>query len=219
MKFRALATDYDGTLAHGGVVEANVLAVLRRLRQAGQHLILLTGRQLPDLIRVFPHLEFFDRVVAENGALLYRPAGREERRLAKAPPPAFLQRLKNRGIDDISTGRVIIATHQPYGSEVLKVIKEMGLDLSVVLNKGAVMALPAGVNKATGLLAALDELGVHSEETVGIGDAENDQDFLAVCGRSAAVANALPELKERVDLVARKDNGAGVVELIEAFFT
>ena len=49
---------------------------------------------------------------------------------------------------------------------------------------------------------------------LGVGDAENDHPFLAACGLSAAVANALPALKAEVDLVTEGDEGAGVAWLI-----
>ena len=77
------------------------------------------------------------------------------------------------------------------------------------------MVLPPQVNKATGLAAALDELKLSAHNTVGVGDAENDHAFLAACECAVAVANALPALKERADLVTRRDHGAGVVELID----
>jgi hypothetical protein len=54
---------------------------------------------------------------------------------------------------------------------------------------------------------------------VGVGDAENDHVFLAMCECSAAVANALPALKERADLVTNGSHGAGVEELIEKLVT
>jgi ABC-type dipeptide/oligopeptide/nickel transport system ATPase component len=49
---------------------------------------------------------------------------------------------------------------------------------------------------------------------VGAGDAENDHSFLSLCGCSAAVANALPVLKEEVDIVLSGDHGIGVAELV-----
>jgi hydroxymethylpyrimidine pyrophosphatase-like HAD family hydrolase len=61
----------------------------------------------------------------------------------------------------------------------------------------------------------LSELRFSPHNTVGVGDAENDDAFLAMCGCSVAVANALPALKERVDLVTAGSHGAGVEELIE----
>ena len=48
----------------------------------------------------------------------------------------------------------------------------------MIFNKGAVMILPSGVNKATGLAAALEELGLSPHNVVGVGDAENDHAFL-----------------------------------------
>jgi len=77
------------------------------------------------------------------------------------------------------------------------------------------MVLPSGVNKASGLQVALNELRLSPRNTVGVGDAENDQVFLAICEFSVAVANALPPLKEHADLVTAGPHGAGVEELIE----
>ena len=87
MRYVALACDYDGTLALAGRVDEPTLDALARLKASGRRLILVTGRQLDDLQQTFPHLDLFDRVLAENGALLFRPAARESRLLA-APPPA-----------------------------------------------------------------------------------------------------------------------------------
>jgi haloacid dehalogenase-like hydrolase/Helicase HerA, central domain len=71
------------------------------------------------------------------------------------------------------------------------------------------------VNKATGLKAALDELGLSPHNAVGVGDAENDHAFFSLCECSVAVANALPSVKEQADWVTQGDHGAGVIELCE----
>lgn len=219
MRYLALATDYDGTLAHHGRVDEPTLGALEHFRGSGRRLILVTGRELDELLGVFPRIDLFDRVVAENGALLYRPSGREEKVLGERPPDAFVEELRRRGVGPISVGRVIVATWEPHEAAVLETIRDLGLELQVIFNKGAVMVLPSGVNKATGLAEALEELGLSPHNTVGVGDAENDHAFLARCECSAAVANALPTLKDRADLVTRADHGAGVVELIEGLLT
>jgi HAD superfamily hydrolase (TIGR01484 family) len=120
MHYVALATDYDGTVAHDGVVEESALAALERLRTANRRLILVTGRELPDLQRVMPRLDLFDLVVAENGALLYRPAVSEERPLAEPPPQRFVERLRELGVDPLSVGRVIVASWEPNEGRVLQ---------------------------------------------------------------------------------------------------
>ena len=197
MHYLALATDYDGTLAHHGRVDDATLAALERLLQSGRKLILVTGRELEELLGVFPRIDLFEWVVAENGGLLYQPASREPRLLGQAPPESFVQTLRQRGVAPVSVGRVIVATWHPHETTVLETIRDLGLELQVIFNKDAVMVLPAGLNKATGLAAALRELGLSGQNIVGIGDAENDHAFLSQCGCSAVVANALPALKER----------------------
>lgn len=215
MRYLALACDYDGTLASDGQVGQATLAALKRLRDSGRALLLVTGRQLDDLLQVFPQVNLFERVVAENGALLYRPANQEMQPLGDRPTHEFIQALRRRGVDPLSVGQVIVATWHPHETAVSEVIRELGLDLQVILNKGAVMVLPSGLNKASGLSAALRELGLSPRNTVAVGDAENDQAFLSACGFGVAVANALPKLKEQADFVTSRDHGAGVVELID----
>ena len=181
-------------------------ADLSRARQGprvGPQLIFVTGRELGELLGVFPRIDLFDRVVAENGALLYRPQTREEKPLAEPPPEALVAELRNRGVSPISVGRSIVATWEPHQNTVLDVIRELGLEWHVIFNKRAVMVLPSGVNKATGLAIAIEELGLSLHNTVGIGDAENDLALLGSCECSVAVANALQSVKDRADIVTR----------------
>ena len=73
MRYLALCCDYDGTIAHHGRVDEPTLAALERLRESGRKLVMVTGRELDDLQTVFPRLDLFARVVAENGALHLSP--------------------------------------------------------------------------------------------------------------------------------------------------
>ncbi len=219
MRYLALACDYDGTLAMNNHVADSTTAALERLRASGRRLILVTGRRLDEVLGLFPRVDLFDRVVAENGALLYRPATREERLLASPPPEKFLRELRDRGVQPLSVGRVIVSTRRPHEAAALAAVRDLGLDLWVAFNKGAVMLLPSGVTKATGLAAALRELNLSPRNVVGIGDAENDHSFLKLCECSAAVANAVPAVKEHVDFCTRGEHGAGVAELVDELVT
>jgi hydroxymethylpyrimidine pyrophosphatase-like HAD family hydrolase/energy-coupling factor transporter ATP-binding protein EcfA2 len=214
MRYLALATDYDGTLAHDGVVDAATVKALQDFRQSGRKLILVTGRELPDLESVFPHLDLFDRVVAENGALLFNPSTREKSVLAERPPDEFIADLKRRGVSGLTAGDVIVGTWHPHETAVLESIRHFGLDMHIIFNKDAVMALPTGVNKMTGLNRALNELKLSRHNIAGVGDAENDHAFLNCCECSIAVSNAIPAIKERADFVTDGDHGAGVAQLI-----
>jgi HAD superfamily hydrolase (TIGR01484 family) len=216
MRYLALATDYDGTLAHHGEVDEKTLEALRRLAATGRTLILVTGRQVEDLHRVFPDVAIFDRVVAENGAVVYRPQDGDLRLLAPRPPDGFIEALKRRGVDPLFIGQVVVATVEPNEKLALEVIRECGLELEIIFNKGSVMILPSSVNKATGLAAALDELGIAADRVVSVGDAENDHALLAMSGCGVAVANALDSLKAEAAFVTSGRASEGVREVIES---
>ena len=227
MKYLALATDYDGTLASDGQVDQATLNALERWKATGRRLILITGRRLDDFLSVFPQIDIFDLAIVENGAVLYSPAEGTVTDLGEPPPPEFVEQLRDRitqhaaapdsAADSpaLATGRVIVATWQPYDAIARTLMRERGLQQwQIIMNKRAVMILPQGVDKVTGLQAALKQLDLPVEAVVGVGDAENDLTFLQMCGLSAAVENALAEVKTAVDWVAQTPRGAGVTELI-----
>jgi len=214
MRYVVLASDYDGTLAHDGAVPEEIVHALERFRQSGRKLILLTGRVLADLQSVFPRSDLFDCIVAENGAVLYKPGTHESQVLAPPPKQSFLDALKQRGVP-IGVGDAIVATWHPQETAVLEIIRDLGLELQVIFNKGAVMVLPSGINKRSGLDAALDVLGISEHNVVGVGDAENDHAFLEFCECSVAVANAHPAVKDTADFTTKADHGTGAEELIE----
>jgi len=197
MRYFVLATDYDGTLAVDGRVNDETIAALERLRLSGRKLILVTGRELDDLQRVFPQIDLFDCVVAENGALLYSPATRQEKPLGSQPPEQFIQALRDRHVDPLSVGRVIVASWHPNETTVLETIRDLGLELQVIFNKGAVMVLPSGINKAAGLSAALDEMKLSPHNVVGVGDAENDHAFLELCECAEGNSGSCPSARDR----------------------
>jgi HAD superfamily hydrolase (TIGR01484 family) len=192
-----------------------VTNALLRLSASGRKLILATGRRLEDLFLVYPNFSLFDYLVCENGALLYRPATKTAKILAAPPPKQFIEMIEARGVSPLEKGRVIVATWHPNESKILEAIHELGLDLQITFNKGAVMVLPPAINKGTGTNVALSELGLSKHNLLAIGDAENDLSMLAQSECAVAVANAISTVKEYADLTVNADHGQGVVEIIE----
>src|SRR5688572_17756084 len=123
MRYHVLACDYDGTLAHHGKVDDQTLAALELIRESGRRLVMVSGRELEDLMKTFEHIEIFERLVLENGALIYHPASKEEKILGERPPENFVRELQRRGVGPMSVGRVIVATWEPHETTVLEVIR------------------------------------------------------------------------------------------------
>ncbi|HET8560762.1 MAG TPA: HAD-IIB family hydrolase [Marmoricola sp.] len=209
--FRAVAVDLDGTLSTRERVARDVLAALAETRE-GRALILVTGRTMTDLDRVFPGLAgHFDAVVTENGGVLR--VGASRRVLQEPVDRALDGALADRGVSS-SRGEVLLALDGADAGEAADAIASLGLDHHVVRNRYAAMVLPAGVTKGTGLLAALEELGLSLHNTIAMGDAENDLSMLRAAEVGVAVADAVPAVVDHADLVLQHGNGEGVLELL-----
>lgn len=215
MRYLALATDYDGTLATSERVSADVWRALERLRRSGRRAVLITGRTLEELRSVCPNLDPFAVVVLENGAVLHVPSRRETRVLCQPVPASLARELARRGVEPLIQGRAILATRRPHEVAVLESIRDLGLELQITFNGHAVMVLASGVNKGSGLQAALRELGLSIHEAVGVGNGENDHSFLDLCECAVAVENAVAAVKAKADFTTSAPNGAGVVQLID----
>lgn len=215
MIVHVLACDYDGTIADAGRVADATARALERVRESGRKVLLVTGRTLPDLQEVYPDCDrMFDAIVAENGALLSFPARREVRTLGDPPEPALLQALRERDVPFV-LGTSSIHTTAAAAELALAAIREARLERTLVFNRDSLMLLPGGVTKRSGLEAALAAMELSPHNIVGIGDAENDHAFLALCEYAVAVADAVPALCERADYVTRAPGARGVLEFIE----
>lgn len=216
MQFIAVATDYDGTLADGGGrVSERTVSAIERLVASGRKLIVVTGRILDELLAVFPQADLCAGIVAENGAVLYWPSTRERHVLGTPVPDRLVNALAAKGVAPLSVGESIAATVRPHEVGALEAIRDVGLEHQVVFNRESVMILPPGINKATGLKAALKTLRLSPHNVVAVGDSENDHALLQAGECAVAVGNAVPTLKEIADWVTGGHAGQGIGELIE----
>jgi hydroxymethylpyrimidine pyrophosphatase-like HAD family hydrolase len=210
--FQVVAVDYDGTLTEGARPDDDVLEAIAAVRAEGRRVVLVTGRILAELRHVFPDVEsWFDVIVAENGGVLSSAVGR--RRLAAPVAPVLEDALVRRGVP-VRGGETLLACDASHDVIVLEEIRRLGLDCQVMYNRAALMVLPAGVSKGTGLHEALGDLGVSHHSAIGVGDAENDHALLEVCELGVVVANAVPSLKDRADVVLDEANGPGITQLL-----
>jgi hydroxymethylpyrimidine pyrophosphatase-like HAD family hydrolase len=210
----ALATDGDGTLMRGGYLARSTIAALKQWRRAGKKLLLVTG-ETPKELCDFKHLELFDRLIAENGAVLMDCRRKHERKLAKPAPPRLIRALKEAGIKSLKRGRLIFQAELDAEDQIARILKQQRTRWKLVRNRDELMIVPPGVTKATGLVTALKDMGIAPQQVAAIGDAENDAPLLAACGLGVAVQNAVPPLKKKSQVVLKGSYGKGVVELVD----
>ena len=213
MIWKALACDYDGTLASEDRIGPDTLAALEAARRAGIRLLLVTGRTFFELLRVCARIDLFDAVVAENGGVLYFPAKEMMRSLGPMPPPRLLAELDERGVF-YRAGRTIIGVDRGDEPRVRDAVASVGTRLEFVYNRGSLMLVPPGISKGTGVRQAIQALGLSFHDVLAIGDAENDLELFEACGWTACPGNAVRELKDRADFVFPGDNGHSVAQAI-----
>jgi hydroxymethylpyrimidine pyrophosphatase-like HAD family hydrolase len=221
-RWSVLASDFDGTLATQGWVPLEALAAVSRFRSAGGTFVLVTGRRLPELYEVFPETDqFADRIVAENGGILHDPSNPPAVTLTVSPPAELKDVLIAAGVGEVEIGEVLVSASRDDEIAVRRAAHRLAhiWPCQVVPNKDRVMLMPAGVDKGTGLAAAVATLGVSLRDVLAIGDGENDVAMLRAAGLGVAVADAVPALQAHADLLTRGEASAGVVETIDCLLT
>ena len=161
-----------------------------------------------------PFIELCEAIVAEDGAVVYFPGNDSILLPFGHLDPNLYQQLEKSGIP-LEKGMAIAATWVPHDREVTKILADHGYPATIEYNKGAVMVMPLGATKGTGLLSALHQLGYSPRNVLACGDAENDRSMLLQVELAVVVANATPALKSLADVVLPQVNGMGVQYLIQ----
>lgn len=208
MKFCVLALDYDGTMARDGQALPEVVAAIREARAEGIKVILVTGRILSDLRRVFTEEDLFDAIVAENGAVIAFPNS-WTRVLGRPASRELLSRLCELRVE-VAFGECVIEADSAAAPQILEAIRKLDLPLMLVFNHSRVMVLPQGTTKASGLREALNTMRLSLHNCIGIGDGENDHALLDVCEVGVAVSWGSQSLQKIADHILE---GSGPVSL------
>ncbi|QKR00394.1 phosphoglycolate phosphatase [Metallosphaera tengchongensis] len=204
-----VASDFDRTLSHESdkfVIRKDIAEKINSFSKIYKFFV-VTGREERYMKLLAPGLSPTGWIL-ENGSLIVV----NSKKIINAPKNWFTirqsisRKLKELGIPH-SFGEVII--YVDSWSE------EISFESArVERNRRDAMILPPNVEKGSGLRIALKELNVEGK-VVAVGDAENDVSLFRVADYKVAVENALPEIKSLADFVLDKEDGDGVVELLD----
>jgi len=210
--FQVIAVDFDGTLTSHSQLSPQAVEAIDQVRPQGLTVVLVTGRIGAELQAEFPRVaDHFDALVLENGAVMVVKGNACA--LVEPVESSLDDALAERGVP-YRRGEVLVAIDGEHAATVVEVIGELELDSQIVRNRAALMVLPAGVTKGTGLRAVLAEMNLSPHNTVAVGDAENDLSLFGVAEIGVAVADAISSVQEHADLVLDEPDGAGVAELL-----
>ncbi len=127
------------------------------------------------------------------GDAFYQPQGPCNKILSRGPHEELLQR------------KAYIDAHMPGKLQVL-FSEDTFLEI-----------MPTEVDKGRGLQRLADLFGVSIEETMAVGDSQNDIDMLKAAGLSVTMENAHDEIKKIAGYVTASNDEDGVAQAIEKF--
>ncbi len=215
---RILVADLDGTLTRGGedLLKPEVKRALISLKDRGWTLILATGRDRRYLMRRADLKGLFDAWVAEAGLTVYLPKTGDCRCLASDAWRLMVKRLKV--LPFVEEKENTIAFRSEYIDTVKAELMRLGIKAALRDNKGTIILLPQGIDKAVGVREALRLLGIEGF-IAAVGDSEVDLELLELADFRAVVADADPLLKKMADYVASREDGEGFVEVVESLLS
>ena len=78
--------------------------------------------------------------------------------------------------------------------------------------------MPAGINKGNSIKWMCEYLNIPLENTIAVGDAENDITMIKAAAIGAVMKNASDDIKQYGNYITEKDNNeGGVAEVIKKF--
>jgi hypothetical protein len=178
----------------------------------GLRTLIVSGREYAELLPFVRRFGPLDGIVAENGAVVQAPLGAAPVIVGGSGAAAIRQRLRSIPGVHARFGRVVGSVPLPERVRLCAALR--GFRVRLVANVDRIMALPEGVDKATGTRLALHRLGVGRAGFAAIGDAENDLDLLRAAELSGAVRNAEGIVRASVGYVCRGSYSAGVLEFV-----
>ncbi len=210
--FQVIALDLDGTLTSRGGLSSQALDAVHDARHKRLTVVLVTGRIGAEMQAEFPHIaDYFDALVLENGAVVV--VNGHACALAEPVDSVLDDTLAQRRVP-YRRGEVVVAIDGEHAATVVDAIGELELDCQIVRNRDALMVLPAGVTKGSGLNAVLSEINLSPHNAIAVGDAENDLSMFGVAELGVAVPNAVSSVLRHADLVLEDPDGAGVAGLL-----
>lgn len=213
-----LVTDLDGTLTEGGEdpIKPKVKESLLYLKNSGWILVLATGRDRKYLMQRSDIKWIFDAWVTEAGLAVYLPIDGTYRRLVSDQWITEIKKLTTLPFVKEKENTVAFSDH--FLNIIKREMQRIEVGAIFKSNKGLIMLLPEGIDKAYGVMEALKLLNVNGL-IVAIGDSEIDLELFKVADFKATVANAEEALKKEADYIAGQENGDGVVEIIKTLLS
>lgn len=245
MKYKLLIVDLDDTLTSNLGMPAKefnpsiyLQKTIKKLFKYRINISLCTGRDKKTALDVVTKLGLTTPQIIEGGSRIIDHKGKDlwARYIEKNSALTMIELLRKtesefsiitdgveyfNKIPDIDPKKVTGILWYDLDHQKLKQLKQKLLDhqVAIQINQdrigNTVYVTHLKGTKAYGIKELLKILGVKKEETIGIGDGNNDKNLLLNCGFKVAMGNAVEEIKSIADYITSSVDDDGVADAID----
>lgn len=236
MSIKLIAVDIDGTLVNSQKeITPEVFSAIQDAKEAGVKVVIATGRPIAGVAKLLDDLQLRDQgdyVVTFNGALVQETDTGHEIISESLTYEDYLDMeflSRKLGVhmhaitkDGIYTANRNIGTYTVHESTLVsmpifyrtpeemagkEIVKCMFIDEPEILD-AAIEKIPAEF---------AEKLGLTKDETMAIGDEENDRAMLEVVGNPVVMENGNPEIKKIAKYTTKTNDESGVAHAIRTW--
>ncbi|MFC1742054.1 glycosyltransferase [Nanoarchaeota archaeon] len=189
-------------------------ALLKELEDTEISLFLSTGRTIHYVKKLCKHFKVWRCVIAENGAVIYIPSTEKTITLNTSYMTKVKKIVREMNLPGTTIGKVIASIDAKNESLVKDKLGKLADEVDYSRNVNEIMIIPKGVDKGVGVRLAMRYLNINLDDTIVIGDGENDIPMFLNPGFKIALANAYPELKKFANSVTKKPSIEGIREVM-----
>ncbi|MBE6500403.1 MAG: phosphoglycolate phosphatase [Methanobrevibacter thaueri] len=232
MVVEAIAVDIDGTITdEKRQICISAIKALRKAEAKGIPTIIVTGNVVNYAYATEVLIGCSGGLVAENGGVVFKEGENNnavetlvERDFVTSAENHLKEKLKTEFEKHASHDNMYRLTETVFYKTLDKKVLEDALkdfkykDQLEIYDSGfALHITDKRVNKGSSLRYLCERNGINMENVMGIGDSQNDEDFLKETGYKIAVGNADEKLKEISTYTCEELFGDGVAEAIGKF--
>ena len=216
----AIITDMDRTITDGPAKREFDPAdfdkeLLNEMKSLNKDFFLATGRSINYVKALCKKYNIWRAVIAENGAVIYFPITKKTITINTEDMKKAKKLIKNMNLKEVSIGKIIASINERDEIKVRTALGNLAENLAFERNGNEIMVLPKGVEKGLGVRIAMQYMNINLDNTLVIGDGENDVSMFLNPGFKIALANADEKLKKLANQTTNGSSTTGMKEIIQ----